>query len=308
MLLSIGDQVQPGSYRLHSVFRRAVNYRRRGRLVCVVDETIGPGPLNIVLPSPGRASVPASPVLSGEVTAREDARPPAHARLQVTGRSVQFAGRTYNFSARHRYCSQLELHMSDRFRPNLATLQATITDHAPPTSLAFLLDGARLRHFRTAFDRAYAGQIQRGVRQLFRGQLLTGIRQLRGCGLGLTPGGDDFIAGLLFALHVHQQLHGGDRRPLLRAVFRAARGENVFSNSFLALACRGLAFGRLKDLLLALTAGPAAAVRKTARKLLAVGNTSGADLATGLVLTLQNVRRFETKRRVGVRSLPWRAD
>ena len=51
MLLSIGDQVKPGTYRLHSRFSRAINFERAGRLVSVVDETIGPGPLNIVLPS-----------------------------------------------------------------------------------------------------------------------------------------------------------------------------------------------------------------------------------------------------------------
>ena len=49
MLLSIGDQVKPGSYRLHSVFKRAVNFEHRGRLISVVDEAIGPGPLNVVL-------------------------------------------------------------------------------------------------------------------------------------------------------------------------------------------------------------------------------------------------------------------
>ena len=49
MLLSIGDQVKPGTYRPHSRFHRVVNFEREGRLVSVVDERIGPGPLNIVL-------------------------------------------------------------------------------------------------------------------------------------------------------------------------------------------------------------------------------------------------------------------
>jgi len=42
MLISIGDQVKPGSYRLHSRFNRAVNFTRAGRLVSIVDESIGP--------------------------------------------------------------------------------------------------------------------------------------------------------------------------------------------------------------------------------------------------------------------------
>ena len=48
-LLSIGDQVRPGTYRFHSRFKRVVNFEHGGRLIAVVDETIGPGPLNIVL-------------------------------------------------------------------------------------------------------------------------------------------------------------------------------------------------------------------------------------------------------------------
>ena len=64
MLLSIGDQIRPGTYRFHSRFNRAVNFEHQGRLIAVVDETIGPGPLNIVLRDlkPAQAQGPAEPV------------------------------------------------------------------------------------------------------------------------------------------------------------------------------------------------------------------------------------------------------
>ena len=174
-----------------------------------------------------------------------------------------------------------------RFRQNLSVLRKSLEEDAPAKSLAFLLDGQRRKNFRPGFERAYAEEIERAVRQVFHGRLLAGIRRLKGCGLGLTPGGDDFIAGLLIGLHVRQELHGEDSRPAREAIFRAARADNIFSNTFLNLARRGRAFGRLKDLLVALTSGGAASVRASARALFTVGNTSGADLATGLLMTLR---------------------
>ena len=111
---------------------------------------------------------------------------------------------------------------------------------------------------------------------------------MKGCGLGLTPGGDDFIAGLLIGLYVLQKLNKQNLQPNMDAIFRAAQGDNIFSNTFLDLARRGLLFGRMKDLLLALISGGESPVRKAAERLFAIGETSGADLATGFFMTLRS--------------------
>jgi len=302
MLLSIGDRVKPGSYRLHSVFKRAVNFERRGRLVSVVDESIGPGPLNIVLRGLGRTSVPASPSFSGNRAnqgSREhlpsriagSAKPPPP--LQVTTCAVCFEGRRYHFTSSHRYHSAIELRAANlgQIQHNLSALGEALKEDAPSKSLAFLLGGGRLKRFRPGFERAYAAQIQHAVRLVYGGHLLEGIRRLKGCGVGLTPGGDDFIAGLLIGLHVQQKLRGRDFRPVVDVVFRTARGRNTFSNTFLDLARCGLLSGRARDLVIALMAETGKAVRHTAARLFAVGATSGADLAAGLFMTLHALAR-----------------
>ena len=340
MLLSIGDQIRPGTYRFHSRFERVVNFEHRGRLIAVVDQTIGPGPLNIVLRGL-RAGAPVIPALKE--------CPP----LRVGPKTVLFEGRRYPFTVRHRYASTLDLavtmqltkalldrgdtvdtarqvrnrtarsvwsarsllplsnrptpgnsaskldalqtlraaahpQIASRLVHNLSVLGESLKQAAPAKSLAFLLDARRRKSFRAGFERAFARQITRGVREVFHGRLLQGIRQLKGCGLGLTPAGDDFIAGFLIGLHVLRQLRGQDMQSTADAVFRTARGKNIFSNTFLDLARRGLLFGRLKDLLLALVSGSEGSVRKAAGKLFGVGETSGADLATGLFMTLQS--------------------
>ena len=320
MLLSIGDQVKPGTYRFHSRFNRAVNFEHRGRLIAVVDEAIGPGPLNIVLrdlrftqagdragtspsilkglqpsaqgwiasPSPGDPTLGKRPRKAPNPE-RVESRSPFDSRLQVSPNTVVFAGHRYHFTARHRYASSLVCETEDhrRFQRNLSALGDLLKEAAPPKSLAFLLDVRRRKNFRPGFERTFAAQITRGAQQLFHGHTLQGIRQLKGCGLGLTPAGDDFIAGFLIGLHLLQELHGQDSQSTVEAVFRAARGNNIFSNTFLDLARRGLLFGHMKDLLRALISGSESSVRRAARKLFGIGETSGADLATGLFMTLQ---------------------
>jgi hypothetical protein len=376
MLVSIGDQVKPGLYRLHSRFERALNFERAGRLVSVVDNTIGPGPLNIVLgdiklapaqahagtppsilkglhntaqgwiaspvpgdptltpPDPGNwsaANVLPLPALKGTLSPSDGERdgvrghtlipgptliqacgsgvltlgnrprkilnpervespsgtPPP---LLITTRTVMLDGLRYPFTSRHRYNSTLDLQALDpnRFLRNLSSLGNALMEAAPAKSLAFLLDRTRRKNFRRGVEQAFADQIRRGVNQVFNGKLLAGVRQLKGCGFGLTPAGDDFIAGLLIGLHVLQRLRDQNLQSRMDAIFHAAQGDNLFSNSFLDMARRGLLFGRMKDLLLALTSGTRPSVRKATQRLFAVGETSGADLATGLFMTLRD--------------------
>jgi hypothetical protein len=82
-------------------------------------------------------------------------------------------------------------------------------------------------------------------------------------------------------------MRGQDCQATVDAVFRAALGGNLYSNTFLDLARRGLFSGRVKDLLRALLSGSRRSVRQATEALFAVGASSGADLATGLFLTLR---------------------
>ncbi len=299
MLVSIGDQVEAGTYCFHSWFARAVNFERNGRLVSVVDEDIGPGPLSIVLR--GRK------LRTGQAVAHP---------LEIGNHTVVFEGHRFSFERRHRYHSALEWEAGglkpincrsipkpsprssarqkgrrenlNRFQQNLPVFEELLKSTAPPGSLAFLLDKRRLVNFRAGFERAFARQAMGGVRCIFHGSLLKGIGSLKGCGVGLTPSGDDFIAGLLIGLNLLQEMHGRDYQPIADAIFNAAQGNNIFSNTFLDLARQGRLFGRMKDLILSLRGGSRNAVEKSAKKLFAIGESSGADLGTGFWMTVQD--------------------
>jgi hypothetical protein len=232
--------------------------------VSVVNEEIGDGPLNIVMRN---------------LHAVRTQKP-----LEISDGKVIFEGREFSFTDRHRYCSTLEsgTAVSPRFRCNLSLFGELLQTASHPKSLAFLLNDKRTQNFRSGFERTFVKQVKRSVGQIFSGDRLNGVRTLSGCGLGLTPSGDDFIAGLLIGLN----LRGTGFRGFAEQVFAAARSDNIFSNTFLDLARRGLLFGRMKNLIFALVHGDADAVRGATGGLLAVGESSGADLGTGFVLTV----------------------
>ena len=257
-LVSIGDQVEEGSYPFHSRFKRSVNFRHNDRLVSVVDEIIGAGPLNIVLHG----------FNTGET----------QAPLEISRGRVTFEGREFRFTAEHRYCSALDCRSGPRFGANLSLFGELLKTISHPQSLAFLIDDRRAGNFRTDFEREFANQVRHSVNHIFLGNRIRGVQTLAGCGIGLTPSGDDFIAGHLIGLHW--------RGENAEEVFEAARSNNIFSNTFLDLARQGRLFGRMKNLLVALTHGSKAAVEETARSLFAVGGTSGADLGTGFYMTV----------------------
>ncbi|WP_371784470.1 DUF2877 domain-containing protein [Streptosporangium subroseum] len=126
---------------------------------------------------------------------------------------------------------------------------------------------------------------------------VTAAEQLVGLGPGLTPSGDDVLAGLLVALR-----HLGTAAGVSRAVWLAdwlaaavtfdARGRTTpISATLLHCAARGEASGEV----LAVLRGMAGrqSLEPALHRLLQLGHTSGADLACGLRIGLAAVINLE---------------
>lgn len=106
-------------------------------------------------------------------------------------------------------------------------------------------------------------------------------RTLTGLGPGLTPSGDDAIAGVLLTL----RLLG--RRERVRAIAEELKAclasTTDLSGSLLVAAAGGYAAPQLVRLLAGLGAGTAPArLRRLVADVLAIGHSSGADLLTGV--------------------------
>lgn len=198
--LSRGDRIQSGHYVVCARFARSLLLRNAtGRMLFVVDRSIGPGPLNLVVPDP-QAHVPVETLR----VSRHDPTP--------------------------RYDSRLPKLDPDKIRRLQAVIRSALTRHAPPESLVslFVLVPALPRQQQSRdllFRRAFS--------QIAAGRLAAGIRLIRGCGTGLTPSGDDFLCGWMLACRLHR------RFALVRSMLSHALGGNPVSNAFLELSAAG---------------------------------------------------------------------
>jgi hypothetical protein len=112
---------------------------------------------------------------------------------------------------------------------------------------------------------------------------------LLGLGPGLTPAGDDLLAGLLVGLAARPDL----RDPLAAAIRRQASASTTwFSAELLRLAAAGLAAPAVVAVADALAGhGDDDALPRALPALLAVGHTSGPALARGLLLAARTASR-----------------
>jgi hypothetical protein len=111
------------------------------------------------------------------------------------------------------------------------------------------------------------------------------VAALAGLGAGLTPAGDDVLAGLLVVLAT-----AGHDEGMLREAVAGVR-THAISRAFLTWAARGQGVEPVHLLLAALSQRDHAAARRHQDAVLALGHTSGADLLLGLRLGLGALAR-----------------
>jgi len=133
------------------------------------------------------------------------------------------------------------------------------------------------------------------TREIRRGDWEAMARRARECageGIGLTPAGDDFLAGVLAALRYHG--HSGGRpapsQRLLDGLARAAGSRTTpFSAFLLAGAARGLVGAPFSGWLSAVHRGDAESAARLVGEMAAVGHSSGLDTLAGMLLAMQAI-------------------
>ena len=277
MLLSIGDRVREGMYCVHSRFDRAVNFVRGGRLVSVVSAEIGAGPANLVVEGSARDFCGTAP------------------RLIIRRGSVTLSDRRHIIRRTPVYHSDLARDEvpGRRFARNFQSLEKWVPQFSNPWNFVLLLD-PHAAPGPNSLSRHFARRIRAGAKDMLDGlnnprRLARGARLLAGCGFGLTPGGDDFLAGTMIALHLAGNLTDTDYSRAIATIHAAARTRHRLSAHFLGLARDGFVAEPMKNLIGALLHGSAREVRSCGRRVLALGETSGADLTAGFVLMLKSL-------------------
>jgi hypothetical protein len=287
-----------------------------GEVLAVAWDGVPDGPFNILLDhKPGSAL-------------------PAGTRFVVSDHCIRFAGPAAPIELAGASCwdahpAWIALAANyHRIRDNLPTLASVLAAEAPKGSMADLcnttLPGISELDLRLAacghisrVSPASANYLARATGAIsailaafaacdgaaLPATLPAAVAGLCGLGPGLTPAGDDWLAGWLLALHLTESALGlafdvpgspvlaystanqySSRLALARASVRSALSSTtVLSGAFLKCACQGEADANWHALLRALAYGVAEEVKLAARTILAYGATSGADMLAGFL-------------------------
>jgi Protein of unknown function (DUF2877) len=267
-LISYGNQLCSGKYKIHSKFNSAVNFISGDTFVFVVSESVGPGPLNIVIKGIMPVSVNS---------------------LQIDDRCLYLNDTKLLFDERKLYDSTLYLQGFDynNFILNLGFLENSVKKSSPPHSLDFLLDPGRRSEFTSSFQLEYVKRIDLAVQEILFGNICTGVGLIKGLGPGLTPAGDDFNSGILIALNLIEKICHSNLQQTIKFVFKEAVGANLFTNAFLLYASRGLLFNKFRELINAVVCSNENIIIKKTESVLSIGETSGADQLVGFLIGMK---------------------
>ncbi len=123
-------------------------------------------------------------------------------------------------------------------------------------------------------------------------------RTLVGLGSGLTPSGDDFIGGLLFAARHLKTAYPGtiawDQKSIDDMLVWARDRTNPISHTVLCDHAGGHGVDALHNLLVALERGSEQdEIIAHARRLVAIGSTSGWDMLAGLIVGMLSISKAD---------------
>lgn len=288
-----------------AVHRQSCYLRGAGaEISAIVQRPLGNGPLNLVIPasaaSPLAALKPGAPVAS------------TGSRLRVGFDLDIGLGGTSLWDPAVRLAPGAD---GGRLRRGLAGVHRSTTARAPAHSLVRLLTHLRADGLPAPlgavahFPRSHAliGKLIEALSNRDRRSLVAATSALAGLGPGLTPAGDDFIAGVLLALAL-LRTHRPDTAlaEIADLVLEAAASRtHQISAAYLRAAHAGEASERWHRLIATISAGGVEEVHAAVGAVIEIGETSGGDTLAGFIAGMdaacgpQAVREASTSSGVG---------
>jgi hypothetical protein len=253
--------------RVLASFERVCDLVTDGGEVCaLVWGGIGNGPLNVVLDGKPGADLP------------------VYARFAVRGRCLAVGGAAFDLADAELWDARPEW---DALRARRAQVVAAAQAVRRSAQCAGLQSESLLKQAGPAVEVA-AAAFQDAWQCGARRELLAAARGLCGLGPGLTPAGDDWLAGWLLAQHLNADRAGlRDLTGLIAGI--AATRTTTLSRAFLECAAAGEADEHWHALLRELARDPMTSlpVCQSTDLILAQGATSGAAALAGFFAGLE---------------------
>jgi hypothetical protein len=264
-----GDAYECGNYVLHSDFSVIRNYTNNINLIIVTDMEHFSGP-NVIhfqrLP---------------EFAAK---------KLKINSSELQLDDEKYKIDSCDIYDSDLDFSFLtfEHVKKQCLLLKDMAKSWFKPESLGFLL----CKNERFIQQNSVQKAIQMHCKKICKFNTLNELEKIsenmKGLGIGLTPSGDDFNCGILYALFILQKTTKQDYAELRKKVYKIALGNNQISNSFLYHAYQGNFYQAFKEGLIGLLWQNEVLPM---RNVFASGHASGSDMMTGFLFTILGVKR-----------------
>lgn len=275
-------------WRVHSVFRQALNLRAGGVLVAVVPQAAGGLPNGISVsghPDFRALGVEEGMAVAGSWPVFEV--PDVGIRLEL--------GRAWSWSPRLRV-GTIDPHDPEVRRrvdaaASVVAARANKVGFGQCVALVRRTPVAASPAAETLDDRTAGAGLQAmttlrdAVSRGDRRAALVAANRLVGLGEGLTPSGDDFLVGLTAALRAAGHPMAGEIAG--HAALRAAGTTSDIARVALEHAARGEYAERVHDVLDALAHGDEPSVRAQVERALSWGASSGADMLLGVIVGLE---------------------
>ena len=266
-ILEIGDYLVPSQYKLHSEFKRVVNYQSTidDSMLSLVTSEVGGGPYNIMVES-------------------LDHFPE---KMHLTKQYLIENSFKLSKSSLGDFDLQIPPEKLKCFKTLLLENKAN----------SYLIESGNQNLAPLNFEDHLKNRLIEGKKVIFEESLLDGIKILKGLGFGLTPSGDDFLIGIMIGIHLKTRSTRQtdlSRDKILKLILENSLGENALSNWFLKTAFRGLVSSKMKTFILALSQGSISDIREAFNIQARIGHSSGLDQLAGLYEVIKRENLWPT--------------
>ncbi len=264
----MGDSLPEGSYTVHSRFQRVVNLVNENNDIVSITSYQNHLTASSILILPDIVDV--------------------INYLLISKDSIQIDSIVHPMEALTQYLSKVTFCISetDYFKQFILEIPQKHETLFPENSMIFLLLPHRTPNLTGSFNQLFALKAQKASELLIEGKIMEGVSMLKGAGAGLTPAGDDFIAGVIWGLHFNEFISGKDLNDLRNTIFQVAQSKNLLVNTFFRHAISGNYFFLLKNFIH--LARNREMAYQALEELIGLGATSGADLLSGYIFCVKH--------------------
>lgn len=254
---------------ISAAFRRSFHIGVDDHIICLVDASLGNGPLNITLPREAMNALAGLPVGACGTISDDSIRWNAQWHISCADSPV------WRPDIRAGLAPAIDsgkwrsiIDMASRMAPPESFFHVAYENGTPPVNV---------------WMRAARPRVAALTGWLHDLQGAPPVQALLGLGGGLTPSGDDLIGGILLALHAAGQRNALEK---IAAAVRAAPPESttVLSRDLLNAACRGIGHEILHGMMAAIENGFMPEIRRSMEKVSSIGHSSGWDSLAGILI------------------------